>query len=136
MLKIRDKIKNIVKDLHFKLAKYLCSNYNHILLPEFKSQSMVKKKDRKIGSKTARAIMTWSHYTFQQRLLNKAKEFPWVKVFIVTEEFTSKTCGACGKLNDKLGSKKDFACSSCDFKANRDINGARNILLKFLMNKE
>jgi len=86
---------------------------------------MINKGKRKIGSKTARAILTWSHYTFKQRLLNKAMEFPWVKVFIVAEEFTSKTCGACGKLNDKLGSKKDFNCSFC----------ARNILLKFLSPK-
>ena len=132
MLYIREKIRNIVKDVHCKLAKYLCTTYNNILLPEFKSQSMINKKDRKIGSKTARAIMTWSHYTFQQLLLNKAKEYPWVNVFIVTEEFTSKTCGKCGKLNEKLGSKKEFECSSCDFKSDRDINGARNILIKFL----
>jgi len=136
MLRIRNKIRKIIKDVHCKLEKYLCSMYNYILLPEFNSQSMVNKGKRKIGSKTARAILTWSHYTFKQRLLNKAIEFPWVKVFIVTEEFTSKTCGACGKLNDKLGSKKDFNCSSCDFKADRDINGARNILLKFLVTKE
>jgi len=136
MLMIREKIRNIVKDLHCKLAKYLCSNYNNILLPEFKSQGMVKKGNRKIGSKTARAIMTWSHYTFKQRLINKAKEYPWVKVFIVTEEFTSKTCGKCGKLNNTLGSKKIFNCGSCDFNADRDHNGARNILLKFLSVKE
>ena len=132
MLYIREKIRNIVKDVHCKLAKYLCTTYNNILLPEFKSQSMINKKDRKIGSKTARAIMTWAHYTFQQRLLNKVKEFPWVNVFIVTEEFTSKTCGKCGKLNEKLGSKKEYECSSFDFKSDRDNNGARNILINFL----
>ena len=135
MLKIRDKIRNIVKDLHCKLSKYLCSNYNVILLPEFKSQGMVNKNKRKINNKTARAILTWSHYLFRQRLMNKSKEFPWVKVVIVTEEYTSKTCGNCGKLNQSLGSKKDFKCS-CGYEADRDVNGARNILLKFISEKE
>ena len=96
---------------------------------------MVDKNKRKINNKTARAILTWSHYLFRQRLLNKSREFPWVKVVIVTEEYTSKTCGSCGKLNQSLGSKKDFKCS-CGYEADRDVNGARNILLKFISEKE
>ena len=132
MLKIRDEIRNKVKDLHCKLAKYLCLNYNVILIPEFKTQSMIKKDDRKISSKTARAICTYSHYLFRQRLINKSREFPSCKVILVTEEYTSKTCGSCGEINETLGSSKEFKCPSCDYTADRDINAARNILLKFI----
>lgn len=40
--KCYEKIKNISKDLHNKTALYLCRNYNHILIPEFKTQNMVR----------------------------------------------------------------------------------------------
>lgn len=132
---IRKKIKNLVKDVHCKLIKYLCLNYELVLLPVFETQGMVSKKNgkqRKISSKTARAIITWSHFTFRHRLLNKVKEYPLCRVKLVTEEYTSKTCGSCGKLNDSLGSKKDFVCAHCNYKADRDLNAARNILIKSL----
>jgi putative transposase len=59
--RIRKKIKNLVKEVHCKLTKVLCKNYNYVLLPEFETQRMVKKGMRKIGSKTARQMLTWSH---------------------------------------------------------------------------
>lgn len=48
----------------------------------------------------------------------------------VTEEYTSKTCGNCGELNEKLGSNKTFECQKCKIVIDRDCNGCRNILLK------
>jgi len=132
MLKVRENIRNKVKDLHWKFAKFLCSNYNTILLPKFESQHMISKEDRKISSKTARSICTYSHYLFQQRLIHKSREFPWCNVVIVEEDYTSVTCGSCGKYNHKLGSSKDFNCPHCDYKADRDINASRNILLKYI----
>jgi putative transposase len=93
---------------------------------------MVKRAKRKIGSKTARAMLTWSHYQFKQRLLDKTKEYPWCKIQIVDEDYTSKTCGYCGNIHQKLGSNKTFKCPTCKKEVDRDINGARNILLRFL----
>ena len=46
--------------------------------------------------------------------------------------YTSKTCGRCGNLHNKLGENKLFQCSSCDVTLDRDANGARNILLRYL----
>jgi transposase len=55
------------------------------------------------------------------------------KLIICTEEYTSKTCGSCGRLNHNLGSNKVFKCpyEDCKYLADRDINAARNI---FIMN--
>ena len=127
--RIHYKIKNLVKDLHYKLAKYLCMNYDLILIPEFQTQQMSLKGKRNISSKNVRKMMTLSHYMFRQRLLHKANEYN-VHVKVVTEEYTSKTCGCCGKLNKTLGPSKVFHCGSCDVKMDRDYNGARNILIK------
>ncbi|PKY54876.1 hypothetical protein RhiirA4_328888, partial [Rhizophagus irregularis] len=48
---------------------------------------------------------------------------------LCSEYYTSKTCGSCGLVNDKLGGSKTFKCEGYSI---CDINGARNILLNFL----
>lgn len=132
ILRVHKKIKNLVKDLHCKLAKWLCSNYDTILIPSFGTSQMVKRMGRKINKSTAWKMLTWSHYSFRMRLINKAKEYPGVRVVTVTEEYTSKTCTRCGKINMKLGGSKEFKCNNgCGMVLDRDFNGARNILLKY-----
>jgi IS605 OrfB family transposase len=46
--KLFKKIKNITKEFHNKLALYLCRNYKNILLPEFKTHSMIKTNKKEI----------------------------------------------------------------------------------------
>lgn len=135
------KMGNLVDEMHKKVALYLCQNYNHIILPVFDSQKMVERKInpvtgkpffRPIKNKTARSMMTWSHYRFRMRLLNKATEFPNCEVNLCTEEYTSKTCSECGIVNHKLGGAKTLNCVNCKKSSDRDFNGARNIFLKEL----
>ncbi|KAJ8104093.1 putative transposase DNA-binding domain-containing protein [Lipomyces tetrasporus] len=128
--RIRQRIRNLVNDLHCRIAKYLCSSINLIIMPTFPTQQMVRRGRRRIRSKTARAMATWAHYRFQQRLLDKAREYGWCQVVLVSEAHTSKTCGACGRLNN-IGGSKVFKCSHCGLVCDRDANGARNILVRY-----
>ena len=128
--KMQWRVRNLVDECHKKMVSFICSNYSVVLLPAFETQQMVARARRKIRSKTARAMMTWSHYRFKQRLLFKRQEYPWCKVAICGEAYTSKTCGVCGALHHKLGGSKTFKCPSCHVVLDRDVNGARNILLK------
>ena len=89
---------------------------------------MVKRGKRKIGSKTARNMMTLSHFRFRTHLLNKMGD----RVVLVNESYTSKTCSSCFVLNHSLGGSKTFNCSECNYTIDRDVNGARNILIKNL----
>ena len=41
LCKVRDK----VKDAHHKISKYLCENYDAVLLPKFNTKDMIKKAD-------------------------------------------------------------------------------------------
>ena len=129
--KIRIKIRNLVSELHKKTAKYLCNKYKVIFLPTFLTQQMVKKGKRRLTTKTARAMVTLSHYKFKQTLKHQAAKHGCV-VVDVTEEYTSKTCSKCGQIHTKLGGNKHFACPDCGHKLDRDTNGAFNILLKAL----
>lgn len=136
MCRARERIANLINDCHHKVAKQLCQNYTTILLPLFETRNMVSRIKRRIDSKTARMMLTWSHYRFRQTLLSKSREYPWVEVVVVDEAFTSKTCGLCGELHQTLGANKVFVCPNCKFTVDRDANGARNILLKFLTEHE
>ncbi len=128
------KITNCVSDMHHKTTKILASTYSEILLPKFGSQNMVSKKDgrcRKINRRTAYNLLTLSHFMFQQLLKHKMN-IRKGKLILCTEEYTSKTCGKCGRLNHNLGGSKIFKCpfKDCDLIADRDINAARNIFIK------
>ena len=131
-LKIQKKIRQRIDDSHRRLAKFLCCNYRAIIIPKFGVSEMVRKKRRNIGSRTARAMCNWSHFRFRQTLIAKSKQYVWCKVLETQEPYTSKTCGQCGKLNQKLGSSKTFVCPSCPYEGDRDVNAARNILLRYL----
>ncbi|MEG3934130.1 transposase [Microcoleus sp. B13-B4] len=128
---IRIKIKNLVNELHKKAAKYLTGKYKLIFLPTFETQQMVKKGKRSLATKTARAMVTLSHYRFKQMLKHQATKHGGV-VVDVTEEYTSKTCSKCGQIHTKLGGSKVFKCPECGHTLDRDKNGAFNILLKAL----
>jgi putative transposase len=126
------RIKNMVKEVHRKMAAWLCESYRVVLIPKFESSRMVKRGGRKIRSKTARGMLTWAHYAFRSMLKDKAELFPWVTIVECDEAYTSKTCGQCGVIHQTLGGAKTFRCKSCGYVADRDISAARNILLRYL----
>lgn len=130
--RVHDRIKNLVKEVHRKMATWLCETYRVVLIPRFETSRMVKRGGRKINSKTARGMLTWSHFAFRAMLKDKAELFPWVTVLECDEPYTSKTCGQCGAIHHKLGGSKTFRCPACDYVADRDISAARNILLRYL----
>jgi len=120
------KIKNMIKDLHWKTISHLIDNYDTILLPEFKVSQMLKSK--KLSKTTKRLLNMFSFYKFKVKLAYKCVRHN-KKLVIVNESYTSKTCGVCGHLND-VGSKETFQCSRCKTRGDRDALAARNILIK------
>ena len=84
---------------------------------------------RKISKNTARRMLMLSHYRFKLRLIEKARQYGKV-LTIVNEAFTSKTCSCCGAQNHKLGGSKVFVCPNCKTTFDRDVNAAKNILLR------
>jgi putative transposase len=133
--RVYKKIRHLTDEVHWQTANYLCRTFDTILLPEFGTSEMVKKRHangswkRKISRNTSRRMLLWSHYRFRQRLIEKAKQHG-TAIVIVNEAFTSKTCSRCGYQNHRLGGSKVFKCRRCDLVSDRDVNGARNILLR------
>lgn len=127
--RIHEKIKNLIDELHHKVALFLVKNFDLIFLPTFETQQMVSRAKRKIRSKTARAMMTFSHYKFKQFLKHKAFEYGKI-VVDCSEAYTSKTNNFTGELNHKLGGIEYVVVNGR--RIDRDINGALGILLKAL----
>ena len=139
MQRLAEKIRNKVNELHCKAAKWLCDNYDVILLPEYSSKNMVRKHEgkRKINSTTARMMMTYSSYQFKQRLLQKVRTYKGKHVIICQEDYyTSQTCCRCGNRY-KVSGSETYKCrnNECNISIDRDINGAANIMIKYLTSR-
>jgi putative transposase len=126
---LRTKIKNRVSDLHWKSASVLTDNFQNIYIPSFESQSMAGSENRLISSRSVRKMLTLSHYSFRMKLEHMCR-MKGRRLTVVTEEFTSKTCGMCGVINAGLGGDRMFRCSHCENTIDRDLGAARNICLK------
>ena len=119
------KIVNLKEDLHNKAIKYLTSNFGKIILPPFEIQKMCKK----LQSKIARSMYNLSYFTFLTKLKNKCKEYD-IDLIIRPKYYTSKTCTKCGNLHNNLKNNDIYNCIKCKLIIDRDINGARNIMLR------
>ena len=126
--RIKVKIRNLIDELHKKIAHFLVTNFDIILLPTFETKQMTKRGGRKLRSRTARQMLTLSHYRFKVFLKQKAKEYG-VQVKDVCEAYTSKTVSWTGELVANLGGSKVIKSSEGQ-SMDRDLNGARGIFIK------
>lgn len=123
------KIKNLVDDLQWKSINYLTTTYKAVILGKLSTKAIVQ--DSTLSSFLKNVALKMGFFQFMNRLSYKG-ESRGVKIVLTEESLTSKTCTSCGFLNDNLGKAKIFSCPSCLYKLDRDLNGARNILIKVL----
>ncbi len=122
------KLLHLQEELHFKTCIFLCTNYKRIMVTNF-SAKQVSSKKKDLDPMTKRILGKISHYKFRQRLQQKCEEYS-CQYLEVDEAYTSKTCTVCGSEKKDLGANKEYNCTNCGLIINRDINGARNILIK------
>jgi putative transposase len=114
---------------HYAAANFLLGRHDLIVAPQLAVANMVPRNGRVFGSEVARAMLTWSHGLFAQRLHSAAYRYSGRHVRTDTgEPGTSKTCGGCGRWHADLGGNKTFVCpnAACGLVVDRDLNGARN----------
>jgi putative transposase len=130
--RLRCKVKNLVKELRHKTAKFLVDNFDVILLPTFETSQMVSKSRRKLRNKSVRQMLTLSHYEFKTFLKWKAWEQSKT-VIDCNEAYTSKTVSWTGEIVKNLGGARAIKSLSTLMKMDRDLNGARGIFLRALV---
>ncbi|KAJ3165311.1 hypothetical protein HDU87_003161, partial [Geranomyces variabilis] len=155
-----DLMKATVRQAHNSFANHLVRAYDVIVMPEFMTAGMVRKRRQQLKlpgmkeadsmngvpregrftlHKTTRKAMRWiSHFAFRQRLFAKALADPHeVKdVICTTEEYSTKQCPYCEFVHHKIGSSKIFKCGKCGFIGRRDNVGAFNICLRSIVKGE
>lgn len=119
--KQHNKISNLISDVQWKFVTYLTKNYDEIIIPQFYNQEMHNRDDYN------------RHDEFLSKLSQKCKKLN-IKLVIMDESYTTKTCGYCGIINKKITlSDRIFNCvdKSCQIQnIDRDYHAARNIFLK------
>lgn len=90
------------------------------------------RKNKNFGHKTNQKLHSWSFSKFTQQL-----EYKCMKVGIrfvrVNEAYSSQTCSHCGQVRKNNRKHRGlYVCKSCGYNINADVNGAVNILKKYL----
>ncbi|PPJ62132.1 zinc ribbon domain-containing protein, partial [Cuspidothrix issatschenkoi] len=81
---------------------------------------------------SVRQMLTLSHYKFKKFIKHKASEFHKI-VIDVNEAYTSKTVSWTGEIINNLGGSKTIKSQIDSRTMNRDLNGARGIYLRALV---
>ena len=125
------KITGLVDELHWKTINYLTNRFENILIGDMSIKGISNKSTSKLSKMTKRIGYSLRFYQFKQRLEYKCqtKKLNYIHV---NESYTSKTCSKCGNYDEYLGGKKVYDCKKCKTKIDRDVNGARGILIKSL----
>jgi len=87
---------------------------------DFRNQNLSKRMNRLISNFGKRVI---------KEKMQRLKELCGIEVVEVNPAYSSQTCSKCGYV-DKNNRKdtQTFECRACGYKANAQVNGARNIL--------
>ena len=120
------RIHDLGDELHWQCINYLVHNFSIIVFPPFEVKGMTK-KGRKLRKSVVRSMLSFRFYEFKERLKQKCKECGVLYVE-QNESYTSKTNSFTGELMTNLGSKEWFMYDG--IKVHRDLNGARNILIR------
>lgn len=95
----------------------------------------IRKRVEKRFRKSQRPkVSGWSFYDLRSKVEYKA-QLAGIPIYLVDPAYTSQTCSKCGhceKANRK--NQAEFECVSCHYSINADINAAKNIRGKAVVN--
>jgi transposase len=111
---------------HWALINDLLGRYDVVCLPPFEAH----RKAETLGSGTNETMFSIAHGLLLARLTYKA-ESQGKYVLSRGEEYTTQTCSSCGALNKP--DDRAYACARCGLAMHRDLNSAKNILVKSLL---
>lgn len=119
------KLKNMIKDMHRRVADWLVLNHDVVLIGKLGIGVMKCKRKGK------RVLQSLSHYSFRRTLLQKAT-FARKVVRVVSEAYTTKQCNRCGYMNWTIGPSEVFSCKNCGTVCHRDVHSGRGIFITSL----
>ena len=130
--RLRTKVRNSVDNLHKQLVAYLLRHHKKVVVGDFNDKGRACLRNDRIPRSVRRHALVLGHCKFRDHLRYRASLYQDREVIIQNEAYTSKTCGQCGWIKTDLGASKVYRCSQCGYQADRDLHGARNILLRHM----
>jgi IS605 OrfB family transposase len=127
-LKCERRKEHIIDEIHWKTIREMLAKVDVVFYGDIKSHGIVRHKKNHTLNRDTNNL---KFYQFKQRLEFKAMELG-KKVVEVKEHYTTKTCSFCGTENNP-GISKVYRCKSCKCCVGRDVNAAKNILMKGMM---
>ena len=127
---LRKKIMNCKNELHNQFNNFVTKHYTMIICPKLDTQKLSLKERRQLRTKTVRSMLNLGHCNAHNKLIDKCRE-RGVEMLSPSEAYTSKTCPSCGDVKQCTNSRLKV-CQKCNYIAERDLNGALNILLRSL----
>ena len=125
---LRTKLRNRVKDVHWKIINYLTKTYKNITVGNWSTKDCINRETSKLGKKNKRVVSSMSVYRFRERLKYKS-EARKNNLQIVDEAYTTQMCSYCSTLDPKIGASKIYNCKKCGKETDRDVNSCRNMLM-------
>ena len=121
--KLHKKITNSRKDNLHKVSTELIKKYDTIFLEDLNIKGMIK--NHKLSKHIA--DVSWGKFI---TLLEYKANWNDKKIVKIDRFFpSSKTCNCCGWINQNLKLDiREWTCSSCNTKLDRDLNASKNIL--------
>ena len=121
--RLHEKITNSRHNMQHQISSFLIKNYDVISLESLNVKGMMA------NHRLAQAIQDVAWSGFVSKLEYKAQWYGKEVVRIETFFPSSKTCSCCGHQKSKLRlDEREWTCSQCNTKHDRDINAATNIL--------
>ncbi|MBI3413186.1 MAG: IS200/IS605 family element transposase accessory protein TnpB [Candidatus Aenigmarchaeota archaeon] len=119
---LHEKVANTRTDFLHKTSTRFVNTYSLIALEKLASKEM---SEQNFGKQINDA--GWN--TFANMISYKA-ESAGCKIVFVDPKNTTKMCSNCGELVEKELSERVHNCPSCGLSIDRDLNAARNILIR------
>lgn len=123
--RIHEKIQNQRMNFLHEVSSALVNNYDVICIEDLNVSGMMK------NHKLSKSIQDASWSTFVYLLSYKCSWYG--KTLVKIDRFfpSSKTCSSCGfKMDEMPLNIREWNCPSCGKKHDRDINAAKNILVR------
>jgi len=130
--KYMTKIKNMVDDAQWKIINDLTDNYKTIIIGNLSSKEVTNKARSGMTANMKELAYKLRFYEFRQRLKYKCTA-KGINYKVVNEAYTSKVCSCCGNYKKDLKNDRIYKCDKCKLIMDRDLNGARNILMKTII---
>lgn len=125
LIKQEKRKSNLINELHWKVIIDIIKKNDIIYYGDIKSHDIVRNNKNRTLNRDTNDL---KFYKFKEKLQYKCKQQNKL-LFIISEPYTTKTCSFCGNIYNP-GNSKIYNCSFCKNIMGRDLNAAKNILIK------